>query len=386
VTFIAVMMIITRHHWRLILPGGTVLDEMFRLASVLLLLAACTHAPAAPFPDSEVVATPGALAEARASWVSSTVRLARAEVMQGGFEGARKLLEAAVERAAAQNDAPGKAQLQAELALTVAEESFYTRSGTERGIQLAEAAQTAARTARLTDAEAQAIHAEGFLRYGELLWAESKDFHAPRELFTRARDLFRECGDASGVAQETFFLGLTEEQEGKLERAEPLYAEALRRAEAAGDRATQAYASRHLGGVAESRGDLDRALALQRRCLALREEIGLTRGVPLALIAVGDLERKKGALADARASYARALAVADEVSSAPARFWARFGLGAVDESEGQLAPALENYQVAQRTAEQLGSKSWTAEASAAAERLRRRTGTAGAAPESASER
>ena len=343
---------------------------MLRLASVLLLLAACTHSPAAPSPSGEVLATPAALTEARASWVSSTVRLARAEVMQGRFEGARTLLEAALDRATAESDAPGKARLQTELALTIAEESFYTRSGAERGVQLAQAAQTSARTLQLVDVEAQAVHAEGFLRYGELLWTDAKDFHVPRELFGRSRDLFRAAGDASGVAQETFFLGLTEEQEGKLERAEPLYAEALRRSEAAGDRATQAYASRHLGGVAESRGDLDRALALHRRCLALREEIGLTRGVPFALIAIGDLERKKGALANARASYARALAVADEVGSAPARFWARFGLGALDEAEGRLAPALENYQVAQRTAEQLGSKSWVEASSGAAEEVR----------------
>ena len=365
------MMIITRHHWHWSLPRSTVLDAMLRLASVLLLLAACTHAPAAPSPASEVLATPGALAEAEASWVSSTVRLARAEVMHGRFEGARRLLEPALDRVTAENDAPGKARLQAELALAIAEESFYTRSGAARGVQLAQAAQTSARTLGLPGVEAQAVHAEGFLRYGELLWTEAKDFHLPRELFARSRDLFQAAGDASGVAQETFFLGLAEEQEDNLERAEPLYAEALRRSEAAGDRATQAYASRHLGGVAESRGDLDRALALQRRCLALREEIGLTRGVPFALIAIGDLERKKGALGDARASYTRALAVADEVGSAPARFWSRFGLGAVDEAEGRLGPALENYQVAQRTAEQLGSKSWVEASSGAAEKVRR---------------
>jgi tetratricopeptide (TPR) repeat protein len=344
---------------------------MLRLASGLLLLAACAHAPAAPSPATEVLATPGALAEAQASWISSTVRLARAEVMQGRFEGARRLLEPALDRATAENDGPGMARLQAELALTIAEESFYTRSGTERGVRLAQAAQTSAHTLRLADVEAQAVHAEGFLRYGELLWTEAKDFHVPRELFARARDLFQAAGDASGVAQETFFLGLTEEQEDKLERAEPLYAEALRRSEAAGDRATQAYASRHLGGVAESRGDLDRALALQRRCLTLREEIGLTRGVPFALIAIGDLERKKGALADARASYTRALSVANEVGSAPARFWSRFGLGAVDEAEGRLGPALENYQLAQQTAEQLGSKSWVEASAGAAEKVRR---------------
>jgi len=350
---------------------------MLRPALALLFLAACAHAPpAVPSAASEVLATPPALAEARASWVASTVRLARTEVMRGRFEQARGLLEPALDRAGAEGDAPGKARLQAELALVLAEESFYTRAGAERGLALAQQAQTSARALQLPEVEARAVHAEAFLRYGELLWKDAKDFRIPRDLFARARDLFRQVGDASGVAQETFFLGLTEEQEGKLDRAEPLYAEALHRAEESGDRSTQAYAARHLGGVAESRGDLDRALALQRRCLALREEIGLTRLVPFALIAVGDLEKKKGALADARASYARALALADELGSAPARFWSRFGLGAVDEAEGRLAPALENYQAAKETAETLGSKSWVEEAVAAAEKVRLRLRTA----------
>ena len=351
---------------------------MLRIATVaLVLLSACAaHAPTAPSPSGEILATPPALAEARASWVASTVRLARTEMMQGRFERARTLLESALDRAAAEGDSPGKARLQAELGLVLSEESFYTRTDAERGVQLAQAAQTTARSQGAVDVEARAVHAEGFLRYGELLWAEGKDFHVPRERFARARDLFREAGDASGVAQETFFLGLTEEQEGKPERAEPLYVEARQRAEEIGDRPTQAYALRHLGGLAESRGDLDQALALQRRCLALREEIGQARLVPFALIAVGDLERKKGALTDARASYARALTLADQPGSAPARFWSRFGLGAVDEAEGRLGPALENYQVAKRTAEQLGSKSWVEESAGAAERVRLRLGTA----------
>jgi tetratricopeptide (TPR) repeat protein len=366
------MMHITRHHWFWILPWGSV--QVMRQVLFLLLLAGCAHAPAPPSPGREVLATPAGVVDARASWIASVVRLARTEVMRGRFDRARGLLEPALDQAGAEGDPPGKARFQAELALVLAEESFYSRSGADRGLQLAQAAQSSARTFGLLDVEASAVHAEGYLRYGELLWAEAKDFHVARERFARARDLFSQAGDAPGVAQETFFLGLTEEQEGRLERAGPLYAEALRRAEEIGDRATQAYALRHLAGVSESRGDLDQALPLHRRCLALREEIGLARGVPYALIAIGDLERKTGALADARASYTRALALADEVGSAPARFWSRFGLGAVDEAEGHLASSLEHYQAARQTAEQLGSRSWVAETATATEKVRSRLG------------
>ncbi|HZJ55275.1 MAG TPA: tetratricopeptide repeat protein, partial [Myxococcaceae bacterium] len=324
--------------------------------------------PAAP--TGEVLATPAAVGEAGSGWVAATVRLARTGVMRGDFERGRTLLTSALERP--ELDPAGKARLQAELAVVLAEEYFYTRQGMDRGLRLAAEAQAAARSLGARELEARAVHAEGFLRYGGLLWEESRDFHLPRELFTRSRDLYRELGERSGVAQETFFLGLTWEQEEKPDRAGPLYEEARALAEQIGDRSTLSYALRHLGGLAESRGDLDQALALQRRSLALREEIGLVRLVPFALIAVGDLERKKGALGDARTSYSRALALAEELNSAPARVWSRFGLGAVEEAEGRLAPALEHYDVARRTAEQLGSKSWIDETSAAAAKVRAR--------------
>ena len=349
--------------------------------SIALLLAACAHAPVRP-PSGEVLATPTAVAEARSSWVMSTVRLARTGVMRGDFEQSRTLLASALARAEAAGDAPAKARLQAELAVLLAEESFYTRRGEEQGLQLAAEAQASARALAARDVEARALHAEGFLRYGGLLWEEGKDFHVPRERFDRARELFREFGDAQGVAQETFFLGLTWEQEGKPERAGALYTEARTLAEQIGDRSTLSYAFRHLAGLAESRGDLDQALALHRRCLELREEIGFVRLVPFALIAIGDIERKKGALADARASYARALIIADQLQSAPARVWSHFGLGAVDEAEGRLAPALEHYQAARASAELLGSKSWMEETGAAAQKVDRRLGATGVARES----
>jgi hypothetical protein len=171
---------------------------MRRTILPFLLLAACAHAPPAPSPTPEVLATPAGVAEARGSWVSSTVRLARTEVMRGRFGPARTLLEPALDRAAAEGDAPGKARLEAELALVLAEESFYGRTGAERGVQLAQAAQASARTLGLPDVEAHALHAEGYLRYGEALWAEAKDFQVPRERFARARDLFREVKDGSG--------------------------------------------------------------------------------------------------------------------------------------------------------------------------------------------
>jgi len=72
---------ITRHHWYWHRSRGSVGGAM-RPMLLLLFLAACAHAPAAPSPTREVLATPAGITEARASWVASTVRLARTEVMR----------------------------------------------------------------------------------------------------------------------------------------------------------------------------------------------------------------------------------------------------------------------------------------------------------------
>ena len=265
----------------------------------LLLVAACAHAPGAPSPTREVLATPAGVAEARASWVASSVRLARTEVMRGRFGQARTLLEPALDRAAAEGDAPGKARLEAELALVLAEESFYGRTGAERGVAARRGAGLRAHPATPGRRGERAARG-GYLRYGEALWAEAKDFQAPRERFARARDLFREARDASGVAQETFFLGLTEEQEGKRSapsRSMPRRSGAPRRPAIGRRRRTRSATSRACPSRGVTSTKRSRCIVGASRC---REEIGLIRGVPYALIAIGDLERKKGALSDAR--------------------------------------------------------------------------------------
>jgi tetratricopeptide (TPR) repeat protein len=354
---------------------------MRRALLLLPLLAACAHAPTGNAPP-EVLATPAGSAQAREAWTDATLRLARVAGMRGELERERTLLEDALERARADGDAASAARLQAGLAVALGEEAFSTRSGVERGLAVAGEAQAAARSAGVRDAEARALHAEGFMRYGVLLWNEGKDFQVPRGLFEKSRASYRDLGDRSGVAQETFFLGLTFEQEGKTEEAGARYRQARALAEEIGDRSTLSYACRHLGGLAEARGDLDEALALQRRSLALREEIGFARLVPFALIAVGDVERKKRTFDDARASYARALAEAQRLGSDPALVWAQFGLGSVDEAQGRLDAALGHYESAREAAARLGSKSWTEETAAAAEKVRKRLREAGLARES----
>src|SRR5262249_50234368 len=184
------------------------------------------HVPGGGPRAPEAVAEPAAVADAHATEIASTVRLAQSRAMRGDLETARTLLNSALERAKADGDVSGKARLQAELAVVLADQAFDTRVGTERGLQLAAEARTGAQAAGAPDIEARAVHAEALLQYGQRLWEESKDFQLPRTGFERARELYRTLGDRAGVAQETFFLGLTHEQEGKTTRAGELYEEA----------------------------------------------------------------------------------------------------------------------------------------------------------------
>ncbi|HEU4536595.1 MAG TPA: acetate--CoA ligase family protein, partial [Polyangiaceae bacterium] len=233
------------------------------LLLVALALGACAPAEPAASPTSAASPTPVASAAAsprvRAEGEASIQR-ARALALAGDFDAAEGLLRAAIERAGGAGDARALARLQAELADSQSQASFYRNRGADEVVRLAAEAQASAQRAGDRGAQAKAVGAEAMVRYGRLLWGGGKDFSEPRALFERSLALWQAAGDAPGVAHATFHVGLTYEQEGKGPRARELYERALALAERAGDRSTMAYALRHLAGFHEEAGDLDRAL------------------------------------------------------------------------------------------------------------------------------
>ncbi len=341
-------------------------------ALLALCLAACAPAAssrsAPPRPGlAEAPRPDGGRAEAAA-------QRARALALRGDFDAAEGLLRAAVEEARGARDDRAIARLQAELADSQGQAYFYRNSGDEAALRLAAEAQQNAARAGERGAQAQAIEAEGMVRYGRLFWRGSKDFSEPRAVFERALALRQAAGDAGGASRVIFHLGLTYEQEGKGSQARRLYERALSLAEGAGDKSAMAYALRHLGGFYEEDGDLERALAFHRRCLALREEIGALRLVPYSLLSVGDLEVKQGDFARARATYERALATAEQAKSAPALIGSHQRLGDLDEREGRHPSALARYQLALARAEALSDFEGIAAAAGAAARVHRALG------------
>lgn len=292
---------------------------------------------------------------ASVAWPATTApaALERARELdrRGDFDAALETLGDAIAGARAASDDRALAVLLAESARVHAN-AVFTRN---RGASAARA--VAAEAVRLAveigdrAAEATALEAAGMIDYADQLWHEANDYSRPRASFARALGLREALGQPG--AETTFYLGLTFEQEGKLEEARRHYERALALAERARDLSTVAYALRHLAGRAEERGELADALAMHRRCLALREQLGLIRLVPYALVAIGDLERKLGDAAAARASYQRAREIGERARAEPALVTAYLGLGSLAEQDGDADAALSHYDHALQLATRL---------------------------------
>lgn len=289
--------------------------------------------------------------------------------MRGDFEGAEGVLRAAIEQARGAGEGGALARLGAELAEVLGQAYFYRNRGGDEAIAIALGAQRDALRAGDRGAQAQAVEAEGMVRYGRLLYRNAKDFSEARGLFERALAMRQADRELGASAKLFFHVGLTYEQEGRKTQAQAHYEKALSLGEQAGDKMAQAYALRHLAGFHEERGDLEQALAFHRRCAALREEVGAQRLVAYALISIGELEVKKGDVAGARATYERALRVAEQTKGAPALLSVHQGLGALDEREGRCDSALAHYQLALAQAEALSDHEGIATAAGAAAKL-----------------
>ncbi len=271
-----------------------------------------------------------------------TTSIAAARVLdhRGELVAARTELSHAL--ADARGDRVASAELLAELARLAGTEALATNAGYVEGIAEAREAQQAARAAGARHALPVAIDAEGMLHYAHKLWAGAVDFAVPRAAFERAVAAYRAAGDAVGIAEATFHVGLTYEQEGDLSTASTYYRHALE----ARDDAITAYAERHLAGIAADRGDLASARRGFTRSLALREQLGFARLVPAAHIAIANIDLQEGAIDAALVRYRRALALATQIGHPLGLLWAHLALGGGLEKSGAREEALEHYQTA----------------------------------------
>jgi predicted ATPase/Tfp pilus assembly protein PilF len=139
-------------------------------------------------------------------------------------------------------------------------------------------------------------------------------FPESRELFARALALYREAGDAAGVASTLANLGWQTWAAGDLAEGEALSREALHLNEKLGDVLGVALSRNNLAWIAMERGDFDDAQQQFEAVIASHEQRGDARAVAYATNWYGSLMERRGDLARAMELHSRALEVGQLVS------------------------------------------------------------------------
>ena len=119
--------------------------------------------------------------------------------------------------------------------------------------------------------------------------------------------LYREMGDAQGIAAALNALAVAERQQGDYARATALHEESLAIARSEGNIAGIARILSNLGVVAREIGDLDRATALGAESLALYRAVEDGGGVAAALTNLAELAQHRGQPRQAATLYRESL-------------------------------------------------------------------------------
>lgn len=129
----------------------------------------------------------------------------------------------------------------------------------------------------------------------------------------RALDLYRACGDRTGIAHALGILGMLCGSRGQVEEAQAMLGEALALYRELGDPYGQASALNDLGNVAAGSGHLDEARAHYDRCLLLRRQIGDLWGAGILLNNLGYLAHLREDHAEAVEFLQQGLAIQREI-------------------------------------------------------------------------
>jgi predicted ATPase/transcriptional regulator with XRE-family HTH domain len=188
-------------------------------------------------------------------------------------------------------------------------------------------------TLRHSDQLSPAIRAQVLLAAGEFA-----SIHGDREraaaLEAEALALFRELGDAAGIAQVLVMMGNMAWGQGDYARAAALCMESLERYRELGNRRGIAYALHKLGDIARDQGDYSQASALLEESLAMWRELGYREGCAFVLNGLGDVALYQGDHELAMARYQEALALFQEVGGQDGVAWVRRNMGRVAHIQG----------------------------------------------------
>jgi hypothetical protein len=132
------------------------------------------------------------------------------------------------------------------------------------------------------------------------------------EYFERGLKFREAAGDARGLAESYFHLGLVHQVvRGDSKTGEPFFERSYELAKQANDLVIQSYAVRHIGFARDAAGDAEGARQGYAKSLELREQAGFTPGVAMALVTLGEWNAENSNQEQARELYLTARRILD---------------------------------------------------------------------------
>ena len=206
-----------------------------------------------------------------------------------------------------------------------------------------------------------AVRAQALISAGTLAWRLGEYARATSAL-TEALGLFRQVGDASGIAGALNTLGNVAYRQGDYGRAAAAYTEALASRRRAGDLQGVSVALGNLGRVALQQGDTAHALTVLEETLALKRQLGDTRGIAGTLTSLGRVAARRGDFTRATSLFEESLVLKQTLGDRHGRVTTLVQLGAVARSQGDCARALALLREAVRLGQEIGAGDRVAEA------------------------
>ncbi|WP_169807619.1 tetratricopeptide repeat protein [Herbidospora mongoliensis] len=206
------------------------------------------------------------------------------------------------------------------------------------------------------------VQAEVLIHAGSVAYPRG-DFERAVELYERARGLYEEMGDSSGLAGAMKGLGDVAYAQGGFGRANDLYERARGLYEEMGDRPGLAHALKDLGDVAYSLGDYGRAVELYDCALGLYEELGSRHGLANTVRGLGDVAYAGSDFGRAVELYERARSLYEEMGDRLGLALTVRGLGGVAFAQGDFGQANDLCERAWGLYEEMGSRQGTADLS-----------------------
>jgi predicted ATPase/class 3 adenylate cyclase len=199
-------------------------------------------------------------------------------------------------------------------------------------------------------ARATALRAAGRLGgYGQ------NDYYYGRRVYEESLAIWRELGDAQGIATLLGDLGILTFGRGDLDAARNLHEESLAIWRRLGNRWGAATSLNNLGRVVYRQGDLEGARSLFQESLATMREVGDQQDIAVALANLGFVALSAGDFPTARSFFEDGLAVQHEVRDKLRIAYFLLGYACLAAAQGQGERAARLFGAEEAVREELGA-------------------------------